>query len=331
MTPKDPTDSEVWEFASAVNAKLLGFLSVSAKTSAFPHLLITTENLRRSGEADATTAAKGKGIPLIPTALTLEPLLGKLRSKGHGTNSDGDYRIIFVCPAGDQDKRAQVSSTHAIYSTVVDADADLLGFGDRGRLRMALDLPEAIDLTPSVERAELKLLLDDVESKLARAGVLIEGACISASEAKEVEEAKKRLLKGQLLFNGLRARQMLNDRIGREGGFAGAADLASALGVTRATVAAWRRDGKILGIQKGERNYQYPVFQVRGDRALPGLVEVLEVMREKAVEPLSIADYLLQPSDRLDGNRPLDLLRSESAEAIEAVLEHARSYGEQGG
>ena len=114
--------------------------------------------------------------------------------------------------------------------------------------------------------------------------------------------------------------------IGAEGGQLSGEEVAEQIAMTRETVNQWRRQGWILGWRRGVRNYSYPAWQFFRGALLPGLAEVLEALEPKRLAALEITDFILSESGEL-GGRPLDLLRRG---AVEAVVEHAKRYGDIG-
>jgi hypothetical protein len=106
------------------------------------------------------------------------------------------------------------------------------------------------------------------------------------------------------------------------------AEFAERMGLgSRETIRQYREKGRIFGWLKGSRSYRYPAWQIHRKELLPGLAEVLAVLREKGLHPLSIIGYFLTPSDGLDDVRPLDLLREGK---IDQVVADAQRYGDIG-
>jgi len=120
------------------------------------------------------------------------------------------------------------------------------------------------------------------------------------------------------------------DRILRFGGPAPLTgrEVVGFLGVTRATLANWRRNGRILGLPHGsERKLVYPRWQFdpkRPTHLLPGLAEVLAASKER--EPWGVADLLTAPTPSLDGQRPIERLAQAgvgAAAQVSAVINAA--------
>lgn len=91
-------------------------------------------------------------------------------------------------------------------------------------------------------------------------------------------------------------------------------------GRSRQALERLRRQGRLLALRVGAQ-WRYPRWQFDAD-APGGVVPRLdEVLREIALSPVGAAFWLLNPSDRLDGHAPLELLRRRRSDP---VLELAR-------
>jgi nucleoid DNA-binding protein len=113
-----------------------------------------------------------------------------------------------------------------------------------------------------------------------------------------------------------------------EGGGLSDMEFATGMGLSaRETVRQYREKGRIFAWRKDLRSYRYPAWQIHRKQLLPGLSEVLAVLKEKPLEPLSIVGYFLTPSDDLDDARPLDLLREGK---VAEVVADAKRYGDIG-
>jgi len=86
-----------------------------------------------------------------------------------------------------------------------------------------------------------------------------------------------------------------------------------------------RRQGRLIGLTQGRRGYAYPVWQFEGGKTLANLEKVLDRLKDN--DPWMQLTFFLNANDRLNGSRPLDMLRSGK---VEPVLEAAASYGEHG-
>ncbi|CAN5605873.1 hypothetical protein BH23CHL2_BH23CHL2_26380 [soil metagenome] len=118
-------------------------------------------------------------------------------------------------------------------------------------------------------------------------------------------------------IRGLRMREQL---LAAGGGVCSAREFADALGITRQAIDKRRRSGTLIGVSLGKRGYMYPVWQI----GLDGLGDVLAELQE--YDPWTQLAFVLSPNRWLDGQSPLDVLKSgEIARATEA----AHLYGEQ--
>lgn len=113
-------------------------------------------------------------------------------------------------------------------------------------------------------------------------------------------------------------------------------EVALRLGVSRATVATWRAQRKLLGVRFDDHQYLYPAFQFvtspeHGERGvLRHLDTVLAALGDRS--PWWKARFLRTPAGALDGRTPLDvLLASEPlAAGLDRLLLLAHRSGELG-
>lgn len=116
-------------------------------------------------------------------------------------------------------------------------------------------------------------------------------------------------------------RKMLAD----EGGSISAAEAAARLGVSRATVLRKYREQRLLGWRDyyaGDLNF--PLWQFDNEGLLPGLEEVMKVLRSDApVEDIGRILFFVSWYHSLDGQRPLDCLRQGN---VEAAVRTAQAY-----
>jgi len=140
-------------------------------------------------------------------------------------------------------------------------------------------------------------------------------------EAVGVLRARNPLLPARLRW--LRDRERLLEA---EGGAAPVTEIAALLHMTRQGVDKRRKEGRLLGLNVGRRDYLYPLWQFGQSGVLPGLDMALKALAP--LDPWGQAAFLLGGDARLGGQRPLDLLqRGEVAPVVAA----AEQYGEQGG
>lgn len=102
-----------------------------------------------------------------------------------------------------------------------------------------------------------------------------------------------------------------------------AAEAAELTGRSRQILERLRRDGRLLALRVGSQ-WRYPRWQFEPDATggvLPGLEEVI---RSLHLSPAGTAFWLLQPTERLGGLPPIELLRRRRPEL---VIELAREQG----
>lgn len=113
-----------------------------------------------------------------------------------------------------------------------------------------------------------------------------------------------------------------------EGGGLSSVELATRLGLkSLETVRKYRLNGDVFAWEKGQRSLRYPAWQTYRRRLLPGLKEVLAVLRDKGLPPYSVISFFVYPSVELGDKSPLELLRSNG---VDEVLEFAKRYGDIG-
>ena len=93
------------------------------------------------------------------------------------------------------------------------------------------------------------------------------------------------------------------------------ADAAQRIGRSRQALERLRRAGRLLALRVGSQ-WRYPLWQFDLDApggVVPGLEEVLQQL---SLSPAGAAFWLLQPSERLGGRPPIELLRRRRAEPV---------------
>jgi hypothetical protein len=158
------------------------------------------------------------------------------------------------------------------------------------------------------------------EAVAAASNVAVLYRMLSAPEALDILRADDPLIDARL--RGLQAR---DDILQAEGGTVDVETAARLLGISRQAVDRRRRSNTLLGLSVGRRGYRYPLWQFTQSGVLPGLRGVLHQLAQDG--PWFAAAWVLGSNSRLEGQRPLDALRSGN---VEAVLQAARAYGEQG-
>ena len=112
-----------------------------------------------------------------------------------------------------------------------------------------------------------------------------------------------------------------------EGGGLSDAEFAARLELrSRETIRQYRENGRIFGWIKDSRSH-YPAWQIYQKELLPGLAQVLAVLKAKELRPIAIISYFLTPSYGLGEHRPLDMLREGK---VADVVSDAERYGDIG-
>jgi hypothetical protein len=99
--------------------------------------------------------------------------------------------------------------------------------------------------------------------------------------------------------------------------------------VSHQTVANWRREGAIIALPRGMRDFVYPACQFTETGLLPGLADVLRASSLR--DPWSRLGMLLTRSDRLGRRSPLEALRQGDVDGAVAVARAAGTVGDEGG
>lgn len=94
-------------------------------------------------------------------------------------------------------------------------------------------------------------------------------------------------------------------------------------GMSRQTVNNWRRNGQLIALPRGRRDFVFPACQFLKDRPLAGLDRVLAASAVR--HPLGQLEMLLAPSSRMGGQSPLALLRERRVDEAIAVAASAAS------
>src|SRR6202165_893 len=110
-------------------------------------------------------------------------------------------------------------------------------------------------------------------------------------------------------------------------------DVASRLGVTRATVHNWRQAVRLLALHPNQHTYVYRAFQFTeptesDDGMLVGLADVLAALAE--ISPLGKALWLQARQPSLGGRTPVEVLRAERLKSLDPVLAAAAAAYAQG-
>jgi hypothetical protein len=96
-------------------------------------------------------------------------------------------------------------------------------------------------------------------------------------------------------------------------------------GISRSQVAEYVKTGKLLAVPGPSNRRRYPAvqFDERG-RLIAGIAEVQKALADS---PWIVLNFLIRPDDRLQGQRPIDLLKQGK---VDAVVAAARRLGEPG-
>ena len=115
-----------------------------------------------------------------------------------------------------------------------------------------------------------------------------------------------------------------------EGGLLSGQELGAALGISRQAVDKRRRAGTLLALRWSGRSYSYPAWQVWNGQTLPGLERVLASLNARDGHPIGHVVFFLTSFPRLGDQRPIDVLRRGTQQAIDDVEHAAAGFMEQG-
>ena len=101
-------------------------------------------------------------------------------------------------------------------------------------------------------------------------------------------------------------------------------EVAQLLHMSRQAVDKRRINHQLLGISVGRRGYLYPLCQFQDHQVIPGLAQVLNVLKD--FSPWTQLMFLKTGDIRLNGKMPLTCLQERR---IEDVLAAAECYGVQ--
>jgi hypothetical protein len=107
-----------------------------------------------------------------------------------------------------------------------------------------------------------------------------------------------------------------------ESDLVGAGELVERLNISRGTLDNWRKARKIIALQKGLRNFVYPLRQFERRRPLEGLdlVAPFFTSAEEAWE------WLVAPNRMTDGKPPIEALRDGNVSAVMSAAVGAFDY-----
>lgn len=85
----------------------------------------------------------------------------------------------------------------------------------------------------------------------------------------------------------------------------------------------------LLSLTTGSGQVVYPAFQFDGQRPVPGLSAVLDLLPADLVSRWTVVSWFVSPEAELDGERPIDVLRDQGLEGQLAVRNAARRWAAQ--
>lgn len=117
-----------------------------------------------------------------------------------------------------------------------------------------------------------------------------------------------------------------------EGGSYRVGELAELLGESPAKVLAMQATGDFLGVIV-DSEVHFPKWQFDGGKPLHGLGPVLRVFRTNKLDSTMMLQWLLVENMRLEGRRPIDMLRDHAFEEsdykdFDEMCSAASMYGE---
>jgi len=126
-----------------------------------------------------------------------------------------------------------------------------------------------------------------------------------------------------LRMASLRGAVAMRELLSADGGALTASEVAKVLDISRQAVDKRRKAGQLLAVELPKRGLLYPAWQLGETGApLPGFAQVLAALRDH--DPWAQARFFVTSNDRLNDQRPLDLLREG---ALTPVLTAARAFG----
>jgi hypothetical protein len=97
-------------------------------------------------------------------------------------------------------------------------------------------------------------------------------------------------------------------------------------GVSRQRIDRQVREGSLLAVPGPSNRRYYPTVQFQADgTVVKGLKAVREALPTR--NPWAVLNFLVQPDDRLNGRKPIDVLKAGD---VDDVVDAARSMGQQG-
>jgi hypothetical protein len=199
------------------------------------------------------------------------------------------------------------------------------------------NLPDGVSVAlipsnPLVEK-ELRRLGSDRVQRLSNLVIQRQGRRSANSQVKSGAIKKQTAVEASAFEPSSRAKALLNGvKIAqndlRESGGAYDLDQVRILmnGISRQMVDRKVREGSLLAVPGPSNRRAYPTVQfTRDGTVVPGLKAVYDALPTE--NPWAVLNFLVSPDPRLNGRKPIDLLKSGE---INLVVEAARRMGHQG-
>jgi hypothetical protein len=123
----------------------------------------------------------------------------------------------------------------------------------------------------------------------------------------------------------LRGLKEMEKLVHAEGGSVSGEEAAKLLGLKRQSIDKARKNGRLLGLPRGQKKFLYPIWQFEKGHILPGLKEVYAHL--PPMGPWMQAAFMLSPNACIGEKSPLKALRHKD---INAAIKAAQSCGEHG-
>jgi hypothetical protein len=140
--------------------------------------------------------------------------------------------------------------------------------------------------------------------------------------AETLEQIQKSDPLARAFLDGLDAKARL---IEQNGGVFKTEQVAEYLGITPQAVNKRHAQRQLVGLTFRKRGHVFPAWQFTDRGTVPGLDQVLRALRPHDEWMQNV--FFVNPNTRLEGRRPLDLLREGE---IQDVVDAAREFGQHG-
>lgn len=168
-----------------------------------------------------------------------------------------------------------------------------------------MDLLTGVSLSPAVEKRGATV--ERRARRPARKIMLEGGGLADESELLSPEEGLRRLRIGAV---AIRVEDWGGEVLGPQAA-------AAKIGVARSTLDNWRHAGDLVTLPKGKQRHVIPMVQFHEGRPVDGLGRVLAI----AISPQVAWQWLIQPSARLDGKTPLEVLKQGGTDEVVRAAE----------